>query len=389
MMFKIKLLSSVVCALVLSACATENVKPPNPSVPGPSPSVSESELKTSPLDQLWRSRLTNNTDFPIGVGDVIAISFPGLQGLDSQSLQLSASERSGYDSQSTETVRVDGKGDVVLPLLGRVHAAGLTEEELRAALVHNLDRYMYDPEVRIFVKSYSSREVAVSGEVHSPGMYTVHGPTETIHDLIIRAGGITTNAAQKIVLTPGKATARASSSSSVQPDYSGTRTDGANAAGSLEDADDMLGDATPYVVDLSSGKSAERYLAIPVRPGDMLYVPRAGSVTVTGWVYSPRSFEITNGLTVLGAVSQAGGTLFAADASRVKVLRQGKGQETRTLVVNLNNIKAARTPDVLVQANDIIDVPYSPLRIPGYAFYYGMQGLVSFAPAMLLVGGAP
>ena len=28
-------------------------------------------------------------------------------------------------------------------------------------------------------------------------------------------------------------------------------------------------------------------------------------------------------------------------------------------MVNLNDIKAARAPDVLVQANDVIDVPYS------------------------------
>ena len=63
---------------------------------------------------------------------------------------------------------------------------------------------MYDPQVELFVKSYSSREVAVTGEVHSPGMYIVNGPTETVHDLIIRAGGTTDNAAPKVMLTPSK-----------------------------------------------------------------------------------------------------------------------------------------------------------------------------------------
>ncbi len=78
-------------------------------------------------------------------------------------------------------------------------------------------------------------------------------------------------------------------------------------------------------------------------------------------------------MTVLSAVSDAGGPLFAADATKIKVIRQRAGRETNTLVVNLNDIKAARAPDVLVQANDVIEVPYSAVRIPGYALYYAVH----------------
>jgi protein involved in polysaccharide export with SLBB domain len=112
-------------------------------------------------------------------------------------------------------------------------------------------------------------------------------------------------------------------------------------------------------------------------------------VTVIGWVYSPKTIDVTPGLTVLNAVSQAGGTLFAADCNNIKILRHGRGHETETLTINLNDIKAARTPDVPLQANDVIEVPYSPARIPGYAVYYAAQGLVSFLPVALLVGGIP
>ena len=68
-------------------------------------------------------------------------------------------------------------------------------------------------------------------------------------------------------------------------------------------------------------------------------------------------------------------------------MRQAPGEETKILMVNLNDVRAARVPDVLVQANDVIDVPYSAVRIPGYALYYGVQGFLQMAPAALLFSG--
>ena len=393
-MLDVKALITVAVVFMLCACAAENLKPSaSPAASNALSSAPASDvLKSSPLDQLWQARSSRSTDFPIGMGDVLEISIPGLQGVDAQlgsaragaQLESTGGEPSG-NSSSAEAFRVDGFGDIVLPLLGRIHVAGLTEQELRTELVHRLDHYMYDPEVKIFVQSYNSRKVAVSGEVRSPGMYIVNGPEETIHDLIIRAGGSTGNAASKVILTPAK-----DNGPRTGPPYSDHSIEGnsppadSNTSEAWQDADARSG-AASYVINLSREKSAARYLDIPVRPGDTIYVPRAGSVTVTGWVYTPRSIDITPGLTVLGAVSAAGGPLFAADATRVKILRQGAGQETKTTFVNLNSIKAARTLDMLVQANDIVDVPYSSLRIPGYAFYYGLKGLIEFAPATLLV----
>jgi polysaccharide biosynthesis/export protein len=377
---------------VLPGCAIETPKPVQNSSPPAALSgarAGEREIEIPALDELWARRSTNVADFPIGPGDILEISFPGLQGFEAQPLRSTPGDLSEEDSLGDNSVRVDGKGNVVVPLVGQIHVAGLSEEELRAELLKRMDRYMYEPEVEVFVKSYINRQAAVSGEVHSPGMYTVSGPAETIHDLVIRAGGMTSDAAQKIVLTPAKTDGAPGQAQTEQFDHVRSQATEFAAESVLEAGKGISGDATPYVVDFSSNKSAARYLNLPVRPGDMIYVPRAGTVTVTGWVYSPKSIDISPGLTVLGAVSTAGGALFAADVTHVKLLRQGRGQETETTVVNLNEVKAARTPDVLVQANDVIDVPYSKLRIPGYALYYGVQGLVSFAPAMLLVNGTP
>jgi polysaccharide biosynthesis/export protein len=390
-------------ALATWGCATSSpATAPAPyqpeSVAAPAPVDDGGSLKVTRLDQLWQSRRTGGVDFPIGTGDIIAVSVPGLSndtgaGTGAGSGDVSGSGSAGGSDQALGnwTVRVNGMGNIDLPLLGRIHVAGLNEEQLRTALTQRLQKYMYDPQVEISVKSYNSRQAALSGEVHSPGMYTIYGPNETIRDLIMLAGGTTDNAAQKILLTPSpvKAGSHPGSGGPATPQSD------ANTPGS-QDPDVMaaanasgVGNHATYVINLAKGHSQARYLDIPVRPGDTIYVPRAGSATVVGWVHSPKTIDITPGLTVLNAISQAGGPLFAADTDDIKVLRQGAGHETKTVVVNLNDIKDARAPDMLVQANDVIDVTYSPVRIPGYAIYYGMQGLVNFAPAALIFGGVP
>ncbi len=342
----------------------------------------------SRLDRLWEARRSGSGDFPIGPGDVISVFVPGLPDL-SRGGAPEAGQTTGVIGGST--VKVNAQGFIELPLIGQLRAGGMTEQQLRDAIAHRLDKYMYSPEVELSVQSYNSREVSLSGEVRSPGMYTIARPNETIRDMIVRAGGTTDNAGARIVLTPAPLklsallTANNSAPGGESDDPSYAKVSDTNPLSAPGVSGTTL--SATYVIDLSKGQTSQRYLNIPVRPGDTIYVPPSGSVTIIGWVYSPKTITITPGLTVLNAISQAGGPLFAADTSKIKILREGSAHETRTVIVNLNDIRAATAPDVLVQANDVIDVTYSPGKIPGYALYYAAQGLVSFAPAALMVNG--
>ena len=398
-----KLLSIWLILLAVGGCADSNsAQPAAPAqaepASAPAPPVQDAAgLKVSRLDQLWQSRRANPGDFPIGTGDIIAVSVPGLPDFDNGrggggggGAATSGADSGGDQALDNWTVRVSGQGNINLPLLGQMHVAGLTEEQLRGELIHRLEKYMYSPQVELFVRSYHSRQVAVSGEVHSPGMFTLNGSNETIRDLIVRAGGTTDTAASRVILTPAPVKVpdqHAANSSVTQPegDPSYTNVSDTNPLSAPGVSGTTL--SATYVIDLSKGHSSQRYLNIPARPGDTIYVPRAGTATIIGWVYSPKTIDITPGLTVLNAVSQAGGTMYAADPERVKILRQGAGHETKTLVVNLNDIKKARAPDVLVQANDVIDVSYSAVKIPGYALYYATLGLVSYGPIALITSG--
>src|SRR5260370_38104880 len=74
---------------------------------------------------------------------------------------------------------------------------------------------------------------------------------------------------------------------------------------------------------------------------------------VQGWVQNPGAFRITPGMTVLGAVTAAGGQLFSSSA---EVLRRGaKGGKT-ALQVNLARVERREESDLPVCSADVVMV---------------------------------
>lgn len=364
------------CLCFLPGCsATET-----PTYGNFTPAPAESKLGLSPnsvnpaLETLWTARRSNTKDFAIGPGDVLEIQIPGVKELEDR------------------TVRVDGKGDIDLPLVGSMHVAGLSESELNSTLVKKLGDYLYHPQAQIFVKSYNNRQVAVTGEVKTPADYTLNGPEDTVRELIQRAGGMTQQASPEIVLTPG---ARgidqgAPPSTDAKGNYSAasynprSEASGTNSP-ELSEASSNFGH--PLIIDLSRNSHQGRYLDLPVRPGDTIFVPTAGTVSTIGWVYYPKTIPITQNLSVIGAVAASGGTLFAANQHDVRIVRRQTDGQIAVMTVDVASIQAGKSADVPLRDGDIVDVPYSALKIPGYALYYAAQGLVSYAPAALLVSG--
>jgi protein involved in polysaccharide export with SLBB domain len=142
-------------------------------------------------------------------------------------------------------------------------------------------------------------------------------------------------------------------------------------------------DVNPITIDLQALGRGEHqlYLNVPVRPGDVLLVPSAGQVLVEGWVEKPGSYKITPGLTVLGAVAAAGGSLFAADTSSVKIIQLGTEGKKIVFLVDLDKIKHGESPDVPVQDGDIVEVSSSTPKLIPYTFY-------RFFSSVLHVGGS-
>lgn len=78
-----------------------------------------------------------------------------------------------YDApELTRAVRVSEAGDISLPLVGAVRAAGSTPRDLELALTAELRTYIHEPHVAVEVTEAAHQPVYVLGEVNQPGAFT-------------------------------------------------------------------------------------------------------------------------------------------------------------------------------------------------------------------------
>jgi polysaccharide biosynthesis/export protein len=92
---------------------------------------------------------------------------------------------------------VDGSGAIAMPLIGQVHAQGLTTAELAGAIEARLKQgYVREPRVSVEVEAF--RPFFVMGEVNVAGQYPfINGMT--VQNAIAVAGGFTPRAVQDSV----------------------------------------------------------------------------------------------------------------------------------------------------------------------------------------------
>ena len=107
-------------------------------------------------------------------------------------------------------------------------------------------------------------------------------------------------------------------------------------------------------------------LNMPARPGDVLLIPTAGTVTVEGWVQNPGSFAISPGMTVLGAVTAAGGALFSWHAEVMRTDQQGSRVIREFSLTDLQNGTAS---DIPVESGDVVLVEKSVIGAVPYSVY--------------------
>lgn len=113
--------------------------------------------------------LTLPKDYVIGVEDVLNVVFWSAKELSAEAL-----------------VRPDGK--ISLPILNDVPAAGMTPEQLAAAIAKAATKFVRDPSATVIVTAVHSRKVYVVGEVARPGPFSL-GSEMNVMQAIGEAGG--------------------------------------------------------------------------------------------------------------------------------------------------------------------------------------------------------
>jgi polysaccharide biosynthesis/export protein len=105
------------------------------------------------------------------------------------------------DLSTKEPISVDASGNITLPLVGALRAAGRTTSELSTEIATRLgQRYLVDPQVSVTVVGSVSQKVTVQGEVTEPGVYELKGPTTLLETLSLAKGETRVASLREVVL---------------------------------------------------------------------------------------------------------------------------------------------------------------------------------------------
>jgi polysaccharide export outer membrane protein len=224
-----------------------------------------------------------------------------------------------------------------------------------------LGSIMYDPQVSVFVREYRSRKIAVIGAVLKAGLYDPATQTETIFDMIAMARGPASDASRSVVFIPHAAKDASELGALVG-------TDKTPAAG----AEALLRNVEPVVFNLRdmSAAMSEVVLSLPVRPGDVIMIPEAGTVYIQGWVDKPGYYKISQDLTMLAVVAAAGGPKYPADMAAARLIRPEPSGAKAIFDVDLQAVARGETSDVYVENGDVIELGATPPRLVAYGLFY-------------------
>ncbi|MFH2138519.1 MAG: polysaccharide biosynthesis/export family protein [Candidatus Omnitrophota bacterium] len=89
-----------------------------------------------------------------------------------------------------------------------------------------------------------------------------------------------------------------------------------------------------------------------------IFIEKYSTITVSGQVMRPGEYELKSNLTVLEAISLAGGFSKIAAQNAVKIMRTEAG-ESKTIIVRVADIVKKGREDVVLERGDVVFVPES------------------------------
>jgi len=227
----------------------------------------------------------------------------------------------------TRKARINIEGKISFPLIGELRVTGLSQLQVEKKLKEMLaDGYVVDPQVSVQVTEYRSQKIFVIGEVNSPGAYPLTRKTLLV-EAIAMAGGVKPEADQEIMIVRPKE--KVGVQTPLLPDQA--------------DPSELI------KVRLRDVLEGERSQNIQVLNLDTIFVPKIKVFYVTGEVKRPGQYTFMKGMTVLHAISTAGGFTEKAAKRKAKTVREKDGKKV-DLYLTMEN---------LIEPGDTIVVPES------------------------------
>jgi polysaccharide biosynthesis/export protein len=240
------------------------------------------------------------------------------------------------------TPRVGLDGAIQLPLIGSVEVEGLTihqAQDLIAAKLVAAGMYR-DPQVSIQITESPNLIATVVGELH--GVVPIIGERR-LYDVLatVGNGGGFSSASTTIVVGSGGLPATASHIITIiRP-----------------------GVAEPIVVDLGTDPAKSAAANIPIFPKDTIVVPRVGVAYLLGAFKIQGAIPLAQNspLTLMKVAALAGGPGWEGKMGDLRIIRS-VGLTRQVVRVNIQKVINGKEPDPVIQAEDIIFLPTSPMK---------------------------
>lgn len=243
----------------------------------------------------------------------------------------------------SRTVRVDSRGNISFPLIGVLHAAGLTGYDLEQVIAIKLgEDYIQDPQVSVFIKEYTSQRVTVQGVVKRSGVYDFPGQA-TLLQAISLSGGLDDKADETAIKVIRR-----------------------------------LPDGTTEAMVFDLGAIRQNKIANPLlKGGDVVVVEEAEPITVEGAVNKAGLFYPRGHTTLMQVISVAGGMQDLADISTVKIYPKG-GSAKNSREYDLEKIRQGLISDPELFPGEVVVVEKATGRSIIQGVTNTLRGFIGF-----------
>ena len=235
---------------------------------------------------------------------------------------------------SREKMPISADGHISFPLIGRLKIGGLTTSEIENLISTKLaqGQFLLDAHVSVSVREYKSKQFLVLGSVNQPGSYPLE-VRERVLDAISRAEGIDDRrGGNRAVII------RTLNQNTLNEKKIGIRID---------------------LPELLSGEDQLSNLLLFDK--DVIYVPKSEFFYIIGQVAKPGSYAyLKKRITIVEAISQAGGFTKIAARNRTRIIRLEENVE-KIIQVKVDAITQSgkKGNDIVILPGDVIVVPES------------------------------
>ena len=228
-----------------------------------------------------------------------------------------------------------------------IYALCETEEAVAAKVVDSYRKILRDPKVIVKILDRTNRPLAVLyGAVKKNQRFQIKRFV-SLSEIIIISGGFTEQVSGEIeIFRP-----RNLNCSEKKIDIKTTGDDAAQTA-----AKPVSSAVQPTNIKISDLLSGDARFNPQILGGDIITVSEAKPLYIIGGVVAPKQIPVRAELTLSRAIDSVGGLSKDADTAEIRIFRRS-GFETKSIVANLDKIRAGQAADVNLQPFDVIEVP--------------------------------